>query len=71
MSPQRVRVPLAHEVMVHGGGGEQTRDRGAMAVHAAIGQDDDVGTIGDGPAGAPTQLVHRARESFAALSGDV
>ncbi len=37
--------PRAHQVVVHGGGGEQRRDRDALGRDLAIGEDDDVGRV--------------------------
>ena len=62
-----MRVPAAHEVMVHAGRRQQARDRRAVAIGAAVRQDHD-GVAGvDRVARALLQLLERALEARAVL----
>ena len=51
---------LADQVMMHGGGGEQRRDRDAVGAGQAVGQDDDVEALAHRGFGALAQ-ARRAR----------
>ena len=65
---------LADQMMMHGGGGEQRRDRDAVGPDHAVGQDDDVVAAVHGRFGALAQarqrLLHAARALFDGI-GDV
>ena len=50
---------LADQVMVHGGGGEQRRDRDAVRADLPVGQDDDVVAAVHRGLGALAQPVER------------
>src|SRR5207244_13534590 len=52
-----------HEVVVHGRGGEEARDRGAFAADPAVGEDDDVRAVRDGRSHALLELIERLREA--------
>ena len=51
-----------HEVVMDRGGGDEARDRRALAAHAAVGQDDDVVAVGDRLARQPLELLERPLE---------
>ena len=59
---------LADEVVVHGRGEQQRRDRRQLVGGAAVGQDDDVGAVGDGLAAASAaHRLERLAQALAAL----
>ena len=55
--------PLADQVMVHPGDGQQRRDRGVLGVDAAVRQDEDVVTLADRRADVAEQPAHRQFEA--------
>ena len=55
--PDRGAQALADQVMVHGGGGEQRRDRNAVGAGHAVGQHDDVVAAVDRLFGAVAQAA--------------
>ena len=58
---------LPHEMMVHAGRRQQARNRRALAIGAAVREDEDRVARFHGGAGLPLQLVHRVLEARAAL----
>ena len=58
---------LAHEVVVHGRGHEQRRDRRAVGVGETVGEDHQVRAVGDRLAHLRAHVVDRHAQSFAAL----
>ena len=59
--------PLADEMVVQARDGQQRRDRRVVLVDAAVGQNDDVGALGDGLAGLGENPVQRFGERFGRL----
>ena len=59
--------PLADQMMMHGAGCEQARDRRVLAVHAAIGKHDYRRAVRDCLGGAAAQALQRAAQSGLAL----
>ena len=63
-------LALADQVVVDAGRRQQRRDRRQVAVHAAVGQDDEVAAVGHGGAGLAADLVHRPFQAgLAVLDG--
>jgi hypothetical protein len=58
---------LAHEMVMHGGDGQQRRDGGARRPHAAVGQDQDVGAVGDRLRRLPADALDGPRDPVRAL----
>ena len=61
--------PLADQVVVHGGGGEERRDRNAVRADHAVGQDDDVVAAMHRCFRAVAEAVERAVEGGCAELG--
>ena len=69
-----MRRPCADQVMMHGRGRQQRRDRNAVRPRHAVGQDDDVDALADGGFGAAAQFVQHllhARGAEAGVEGGV
>jgi hypothetical protein len=58
--------PLADQMMVHGGGREQARNRRVAGVRAAVGEDQDGVPVADGGRGAPAEELEGLLEPLAA-----
>jgi hypothetical protein len=58
--PHLRALPGAHQVVVHGGGEQQGRDRRMVLVAAAVGQDKDARPGVDGVGAGPAHLLDRA-----------
>ena len=58
-----------HEMVVDAGGGEQGRDGRVLAIHPAVGQDEQRRSGGDGFAGRPAQRFHGLLEARRAGAG--
>ena len=60
---------LADQVMMHGGAGEQRRNRNAVGAGLAVGQDDDVAAVAHFLFGALAELVERPAHAVGAMLG--
>ena len=59
----------ADQMMMHGGAGEQRRDRDPVASRGAVAQDDDVDALADGGFGAAAEFVEHLLEAGRAEPG--
>ena len=62
---------LADEVVVHGGAGEQRRDRNAVGAGFAVGEDEDVAAVAHFVFGALAQFVDRPAHAVGAVLGRI
>jgi len=59
----------AHELLVHGADGEEHRDRGLLRGDAAVGDDEDLGTVAHGLLGGLGEGLERGLEGLGADGG--